>query len=47
MPFEARTTKFSVFSSNHELYNLIENAFQHEVRVQINIKADQEIDNLE
>jgi len=27
MPFEARKTKFTVFSLNHELYNLIKSAF--------------------
>ena len=27
MPFEARKTKFTVFSLNHKLYNLIKSAF--------------------
>ena len=27
MPFEARKTKFTVFSLNHELQNLIKSAF--------------------
>jgi len=27
MPFEARKTKFTVFSLNHELYNLIKSTF--------------------
>jgi len=27
MPLEARKTKFTVFSLNHELYNLIKTAF--------------------
>ena len=27
MPFEARKTNFTVFSLNHELYNLIKSAF--------------------
>jgi len=27
MPFEARKTKFTVFSLYHELYNLIKSAF--------------------
>jgi len=27
MPFEARKTKFTVFSLDHELYNLIKRAF--------------------
>jgi len=27
MPFEARKTKLTVFSLNHELYNLINSAF--------------------
>ena len=35
MPFEARNTKFMVISSNHELYNLIESEFQHEIPVEI------------
>ena len=27
MPFEAKKTKFTVFSLNHELYNLIKSVF--------------------
>ena len=38
MPFEARNTKFTVISSNHELYNLIKSEFQHEIRVEIKNK---------
>ena len=37
MPFEARNTKFTVISSNHELHNLIKSEFQHEIRVEIKI----------
>ena len=36
MPFEARNTKFTIISSNHELHNLIKSEFQHEIRVEIN-----------
>ena len=37
MPFEVRNTKFTVISSNHDLYNLIESEFQHEIPVEIKI----------
>ena len=32
MLFEARNTKLTVFSLNHELYNLIKSEFQHKNR---------------
>ena len=36
MPFEARKANFTVFSLNHELYNLIKSAFYQEIAVYIN-----------
>ena len=40
MPFEARKVNFTVFSLNHELYNLIKSAFYQEIELYINTNVD-------
>ena len=42
MPFEARETKFTVFSLNHELYNSINSALKLNKQERTDIKASAE-----
>ena len=40
MPFEARKANFTVFSLNHELYNLIKSAFYQKIELYINTNVE-------